>query len=115
MRYDDSTANAPINHHFLPGLKCWNAPIVSHLLPLPSENSASITGIPNSSIHMIYNRRNAEPPLLCVSAGKRQMLPRPTADPTVAAIRPNFDANSDLVDIGCWFYVGLLCSFFKDV
>ena len=37
-------ATAPTIHHFLPGDKSLNTPTASLRHPLPSENSASITG-----------------------------------------------------------------------
>ena len=37
--------------------------------------------------------KKAPPPLACATAGNRQILPRPTAEPTVAAINPIFEEN----------------------
>ncbi len=53
---------------------------------------------------MMYISKNAAPPLLCTSAGNLHTLPKPTADPTVAAIRPILDANLGVLAIyrkGC--------------
>ncbi len=47
------------------------------------------------STQIIYTAKNAAPPFDSTSAGKRQTLPNPTADPTVAAMMPIFDLNND--------------------
>ena len=49
--------------------------------------------MPSTSTHTIYTSKNAAPPLPCVSAGNRQTLPKPIADPTVAATNPILVAN----------------------
>lgn len=87
------TANTPTNHHFLFGVNFLNDPTASAPLPRPNENSANITGIPISNTHTRYAIRKTEPPLSCTSFGNRHIVPKPTADPTVAAITPIFDEN----------------------
>ena len=90
-----------------------NAPMASVPPALPSENSASITGMPSSNMQSIYISRNAAPPPACASAGNRHTLPKPTADPTVAAISPMRDPNCCLCDIGVSLGVGLRVQIYK--
>ena len=99
MRYEAVMAIAPAIHHFLPGVTFINEPTASDFPPRPSENSAIITGIPNINTQAIYTNRNAAPPLLCANTGNRHTFPRPTADPTVAAMSPNLVANCVLFDM----------------
>ena len=88
-----TTDTMPMSHHLVPGAILRNTPTESLRPARPKANSASITGMPNTAIHTMYSNRKAAPPLSAVSAGKRQILPKPTAEPTVAANSPNFEAN----------------------
>ena len=87
-------ASAPTNHHPLWAWRFLNEPIASLPPARPSANSLTITGIPNIITHATYIIRNAAPPFACASAGNLHTFPSPIAEPTVAAIKPNFDANS---------------------
>ena len=86
-------ASAPAIHHFLFGDSFFSDPTASDPPARPNENSESITGMPSRNTQPIYISKNAAPPLLCASDGKRHTLPRPTAEPTVAAISPIFELN----------------------
>lgn len=55
----------------------------------PMINSHTMPGIPRNITQPIYINMNAAPPLWPVIYGKRQILPRPTAEPAVANITPN--------------------------
>ncbi len=41
-----------------------------------------------ANTHIIYIIRNAPPPLFPASVGKRQMFPKPTAEPAATSIAP---------------------------
>ena len=64
---------------------------MSDRLPLPTANSASMTGMPINTTLIRYATKKIEPPLACTSFGKRHIVPSPTAEPTVAAITPNLE------------------------
>ena len=53
--------------------------------------------MPTNTTHTRYAIRKTEPPFDCTSLGKRQIVPNPTAEPTVAATTPNF---VDGVEVG---------------
>jgi hypothetical protein len=55
---------------------------------LPSVISAIITGSATSSVAIRYTSRKLAPPLAPVRYGNFQMLPRPTAEPSVAERTP---------------------------
>ena len=54
--------------------------------------------------------KNAAPPLLAAWVGKPQMLPRPTAEPAAARIKPNLDRNSPLGEAKRCPLLNCLCS-----
>ena len=89
--------NTPAIHHFFLGVRRLNTPTESERPALPSDVSASITGMPISSMLSKYNIMKAAPPFSWVRLGKRHTLPNPTADPTVAAMTPILELNVELL------------------
>lgn len=81
-----------------------NEPTESERPARPRENSASITGIPSINMQHIYTKRNAPPPFSCAKLGNLHTLPNPTAEPTVAAIRPNFELKVVFFDIFVYLF-----------
>src|SRR5210317_2112062 len=64
------------------------APIAPFLAYLPNENSTIIRGTDQRKRNRIQAIRKLPPPLLATIRGNRQMLPVPTAIPSVATTRP---------------------------
>src|SRR5699024_1509807 len=65
----------------------------------PIVNSMIKIGIPAVNKANKYGMKNAPPPLLYASAGKRQILPSPTAEPIAAKIKPALVPHCDLPSI----------------
>ena len=62
-------------------------------------------GKPNKTVQIINTSKKAAPPFSPTIYGKRQILPKPTAHPTVARITPSLLPNVALfVDIFCLLY-----------
>ena len=62
-------------------------------------NSDTMHGMPSSKTQMMYMMMYEAPPFSPAMYGKRQTLPRPTADPAVASIIPNVFLKFALSDI----------------
>jgi hypothetical protein len=58
-----------------------------------------MTGTPSAKAQIMYINRNAAPPFACTCAGKRHTVPSPTAEPTVAAIKPILERNNTFSDM----------------
>ena len=71
------------------GAKTLNASPVLAFEPRPIVNSATIMGNPKIKIHPKYTIINAAPPWFPASYGKRQIFPKPTAEPAAAKTAPN--------------------------
>src|SRR5512133_2258913 len=80
----------PISHQGWPlGASACSAEMGFALASRPSEISAIITGRPTSKVASKYTSKKPAPPLAPVRYGNFQILPRPTAEPRVAASTPN--------------------------
>ena len=92
--------HAPI--HAKPGPSVFTKePIAPRRVALPSPNSRIRSGIDHASRKTTHATRNDPPPLLAAIRGKRQMLPVPTAMPSMARSIPQRDEKtSDREDTG---------------
>ena len=56
-------------------------------------SSATNIGKANRKTIKRYINKKAAPPLLAAFVGKPHTLPKPTAEPAAAIIKPNFEVN----------------------
>src|SRR5690625_4303405 len=81
-----STAHQPIPSVLLFMRRYVNGAEPRYLCPI--VNSIIKIGIPAVNNANKYGMKNAPPPFAYASAGKRQILPSPTAEPIAANIKP---------------------------
>ncbi len=77
--------NAPIQAHFGP-IIFKKAPTGPDRVSRPAPNSTMINGMDQRNRNTIHATRNSPPPFCAAIRGKRQMLPVPTAMPSMANI-----------------------------
>src|SRR5574343_245241 len=98
IRKAATTPKAPISHHGWPGGARVRSVVTASALALrPSMISAIITGRPTSRVASTYTTRKLAPPLAPVTYGNFQILPRPTAEPSVAANTPKLLVKASLL------------------
>ena len=83
----------PTHFHCVPGASTLNDIEALAFPARPTTNSAIIIGMPIRRMQTRYTRMKTAPPPSAVELGKRQILPRPTADPAAAATIPSFEPN----------------------
>ena len=87
-----STQKAPIQAQRGPSTSI-NVRIGPDRVLRPNPNSTSTSGIDHSSKKTIQATRNSPPPFFAAMRGKRQILPVPTAMPSMASIMPSRELN----------------------
>ncbi len=91
-----SATQPPIQANFSPATRT-NAPTVPLRACLPNENSTIISGTDQRSRKTTQATRKLPPPLVATMRGKRQILPVPTAMPSVASTNPQRLLNRSLI------------------
>ncbi len=89
---------APIQANLLP-MSLPNAPTVPSRVDLPMANSTRISGTDHARRNTTQANRKLPPPFVATIRGKRQMLPVPTAMPSMASIIPQRDAKTSERDV----------------
>ena len=83
-----STPRAPASHQRVPGRSRANERTGESCDLRPMAISPSMIGRQISAMQARYTTTNAAPPPCPTRVGKPQMLPRPTADPAAARMKP---------------------------
>ena len=82
-----------MSFHFPFGFKALNAPTGLRCVRRPMVNSVIIIGKPSRMMNPRYTSTKTAPPFWPVMYGKRQIFPKPMADPAAAKMNPNLDVH----------------------
>src|SRR5665811_2327286 len=98
MNVATNATHVPIQAKPLPSVSV-NAPTGPLRVPFPMANSRMMRGTDHAMRNTTHATRNEPPPLVAAMRGKRQMLPVPTAMPSMARSIPHLELKtSDLDD-----------------